>query len=81
MSNDPIHVGQLISNLGVKGLLMVVVIRESRIDLTQCQMGVLSLDFLRIPVVGKTVESDLHDFGAGTFDEPLTSRGNLNVRI
>jgi hypothetical protein len=44
-------------------------------------MGVLSLDFLRIPVVGKTVESDLHDFGAGTFDEPLTSRGNLNVRI
>ena len=81
MSGDPIHVGQLISNLRVEGFLVVVVIREGRIDLTQCQMGVLSLDLLRIPVVGKTVESDLHHFGAGTPDERHTSRGNLNVRI
>jgi hypothetical protein len=44
-------------------------------------MGVLPPDFLCIPVVGKTVEGDLHDFGAGTFDERHTGRRNLNVRI
>jgi hypothetical protein len=71
----------LLTNVGVEGFLVVVVIREGRIDLTQCQMGVLSLDFLRIPVVGKTVESDLYDFGTGTLDERHAGGRNVDVRV
>jgi predicted RNase H-like HicB family nuclease len=44
-------------------------------------MRMLTLDFFRIPVVGKPVESDLHDFGAGTVDERYTGGRNLNMWV
>jgi hypothetical protein len=58
----------LLTTFGVEGFLVVVVIREGRIDLTQCQMGALPLDSLCIPVVGETVESlPLEDFPGFAF--------------
>jgi hypothetical protein len=44
-------------------------------------MGVLSLDFLRVPVMGKTVKSDLYDFRAGAFDKRHTGGRNVDVRV
>jgi hypothetical protein len=57
------YFAQAIVNLAVQLFLMIVVIRQGTMDLAERKMGMLSLDFIRIPAVGEMIEYHFLDFG------------------
>lgn len=49
---DAIDIRQLLRDMGVKGLAMIVVIRQGSVNLPHRQVRVLPLNLLGVPVMG-----------------------------
>lgn len=49
---DAIDISQLLRDMGVKGLAVIVGIRQGSVNLSHRQVRVLPLNFLGVPVMG-----------------------------
>src|SRR5215467_8427216 len=76
---QPLILLHLVGNLIVDFDLVVVVIRQSSVNLPEGQVGVLKVHFLRAPTVGELIEHYLDHFRVGASD-PCSAAGiYLNV--
>ena len=61
--------------------LVVKVECQSAVDLPKLEGGILSLDFLGVPVMGQVVQDDFNNLNLGTRNHGLSVEGGLNVWI
>ena len=61
--------------------LVVMVVSESAVDLSERELGMLSLDLIGVPVVRDPLKDDLDHLGLGPRDDRPAFWGNLDVWI
>jgi hypothetical protein len=71
-----VEFGQFLSDFGVNGLPVIVVVAEGGVDFCESEVRILAGDFLGRPAMTQMIGDDLCDANAG---EPLQS-GGFSIR-